>query len=246
MYVLSRSQPHGENFNILGIRFDCKLVMSATVEELAKTCRWKLKAILRTSRFNTGEGLVNMYKAQVLSFVEYRTAAIYHVCSSALALLDAVQDKVLSVAGMSKVEALNAANLAPLAVRRDIAMLGVIHRAAIGRGPEQLKQFFKADVNARREGLGKHGLQLLPLPDHYSDFALPGSMSAQYIQHSAHGLIGVYNLLPANIIEVSACVPSFQKALQDMVKSRANSGCTDWEHTLSPRVAMYKPALKCL
>ena len=90
MYVLSRTQPHGENFNFLGIHFDCKLVMSGTVEELAKTCRWKLKAILRTSRFNTGEGLVNMYKAQILSFMEYRTAAIYHVCNSALALLDGV------------------------------------------------------------------------------------------------------------------------------------------------------------
>ena len=67
--------------------------MTATVEELAKTGRWKPKAILGTRRFNTGEGLVSPYKAQLLSFIEYRTAAIYH---------DGIQNKILSLAGMSK------------------------------------------------------------------------------------------------------------------------------------------------
>ena len=135
MFVLHRKCPRGDNFNLLGIQFDCKLIMSATVEELAKTCRWKLKAVLRTSRFNNGVSMVNLYKAQILSFIEYRTAAIYHTCDSALDLLDAVQDKILRVAGMSKLDALNMARLAPLGVRRDIAMLGVIHRTVLGHGP---------------------------------------------------------------------------------------------------------------
>ena len=55
-----------------------------------------------------------LYKAQILSYVEYSTAAIYHVCDSALALLDSMQDKILRAAGKSKVDALNSANLAPL------------------------------------------------------------------------------------------------------------------------------------
>ena len=33
-------------------------------------------------------------------------------------------------------------NLAPLSTRRDIAMLGVIHRAALREGPQQLLIFF--------------------------------------------------------------------------------------------------------
>ena len=151
MYVLSRQRPHGDGFKLLGIRFDCKLVMSATVEDLAKTCRWKLKAILRTSRFNTGAALINLYKSQVLSFIEYRTAAIYHSCSSSLDLLDAVQDKVLKVVGMTKIQALNDMNLAPLGVRRDIAMLGLIHRATLGRGPHQFREYFQPGT-LMREG----------------------------------------------------------------------------------------------
>ena len=246
MYVLSRKRPHGPSFNLLGVSFDCKLVMSATVEDLAKTCRWKLKAILRTSRFNTGAGLIDMYKAQILSFIECRTAAIYHVCDSALALLDGVQDKVLFVAGMSKAEAFNEVNLAPLGVRRDIAMLGVIHRAALGCGPEHFREFFRADVVARREKRSKHALQLLPLENHVSDFMLPGSAPANYIEHSAHGLIRVYNLLSASVVERSPCVKTFQSALQQLVRSRAKDACSDLEHTLSPRIPPSRHPLRHL
>ena len=235
-YVLSRRHPHGDNFNLLGIHFDCKLVMSGSVEELAKACRWKVKAILRTRKFNNGAGLISLYKAQVLSYIEYRTAAIYHACSSALALLDAVQDKVISAAGITKWDALHTANLAPLGVRRDIAMLGVIHRSVLGRGPVQFREIFKADLNARRDGRGAHGLQLLPLPHHASDFILPGSAPAQYIENSAYGLIRVYNMLPASVVEASSTVSNFQSALQDLVKYRASQSFSDWEFTLSPRI----------
>ena len=168
------------------------------------------------------------------------------MCNSALALLDAVQDKVLRVAGMSKIEALNAVNLAPLAVRRDIAMLGVIHRAALGIGPEQLQQYFKADIDARRAGRGKHRLQLRILENHVSDFMLPGSAPANYIEHSAHGLIRIYNMLPASIVESSPCVRSFQSALQHLVRDRANDACPNWELTLSPRAPMYCHPLAAL
>ena len=96
-YILHRHRPQGEHFELLGVRFDCKLIMSETVHLLAKDCCWKLTAILRTGKFNTGADLVNSYKAQVLSVLEYRTAAIYHACSSALEELQRIQDKLLGL-----------------------------------------------------------------------------------------------------------------------------------------------------
>ena len=147
---------------------------------------------------------------------------------------------------MTKLEALMQARLAPLAVRRDIAMLGVIHRAVLGRGPQQFQQFFKADTSARNEGRGKHRLQLLKLSDDFSDFILPGSRPANYIQYSALGLIEVYNLLPPQIVEACPCVPSFQRALQELVIHRADAGCQDWEQTLSPRVQLFRHPLRSL
>ena len=66
-HILSRTKPWGEPFDLLGVRFDCKLLMTDTVMALAKNARWKVKAILRTSKFNTGAELILVYKAQVLS-----------------------------------------------------------------------------------------------------------------------------------------------------------------------------------
>ena len=67
-----------------------------------------------------------------------------------------------------------------------------------------------------------------------------------YIEHSAHGLIRVYNLLPVEIVEATSDVPSFQKVLQHLVQCRANEGYSDWERTLSPRVLLYKHPLRDL
>ena len=100
-------------FDLLGIRFDCKLVMSDTVCSLAKDCKWELRAILRTQRFNTGRQLADVYKAQLLPFTEYRTPAIYHSCASALCELDRTQEKLVAAAGLTELEALQECKLAP-------------------------------------------------------------------------------------------------------------------------------------
>ena len=132
--------------------------MTDTVIDLAKDARWKLKSILRTRRFITSVQLVDVYKSQILSFVEYRTPAIYHTCSSALQVLDSVQDSLLSAAGMSELEALLVCNLPPLCIRRDIALLGVIHRAVLGRGPAHFKKFIKTPTDM--DNGHKHRFQL--------------------------------------------------------------------------------------
>ena len=148
-----------------------------------------------------------------------------------------MQDKLLEAAGFGNaVEALEGVKLAPLRVRRDIAMLGLIHRTVLGKGPAQFQDFFKPDELAKREGSGKHRLHLKLLALHWSDFALPGSRPAAYLDQSAHGLIRFYNKLPANIVERCSCVSSFQKSLQELVLHRAQAGHGDWELTLSPRV----------
>jgi len=116
--------------------------MAETVHDLAKNCRWKLNSILRTRAFNTGLRLVDLYKAQLLSYIEYRTPAIYHACDSALSELDKVQDKVIEAAGLSEVEAIKVCRLAPLSARRDMALLGLIHRTVLGKGPRQFRVFF--------------------------------------------------------------------------------------------------------
>ncbi len=125
----------GDQFKILGILFDCKLVMRDAVEAVVAEASWKLRTLLRTKRFYTTRDLTTLYKAQLLPYIEYRTPAAYHASDSVLADLDKLQTKFLREAGLSELDSLMIFRLAPLLARRDMAMLGLIHRTALGKGP---------------------------------------------------------------------------------------------------------------
>ena len=69
----------------LGVPFDNALSMRDAVGELVSEAAWKFTSIVRSARFFTDGELVNVYKSQLLSYLEYSTAAIYHACDSMLA-----------------------------------------------------------------------------------------------------------------------------------------------------------------
>ena len=70
---------------------------------------------------------------------------------------------------------------------------------------------------------------------HSSDYVFPGSKPSEYIWRSALGLVSVYNLLPPDVVLGSATVSIFQAKLQDLTKSRARQGASDWPNLLSTR-----------
>jgi hypothetical protein len=84
-HVLSRSDPFGDDFKLLGVMYDCRLKMDSAVRDLAGKVKWKLRMLLRSRRSFSTEDLIVQYKQQVLSFIEYRTGAIsrYWNCASA-------------------------------------------------------------------------------------------------------------------------------------------------------------------
>ena len=140
-HILSLSQPEGSEFKLLGVLFDTELSMAHAVAELVSSACWKLRTLLRTKRFYTDADLIVLYKAHLLSYLEYRTPAIYHATRAVLRRLDAVQRNFLHDIGVDEVTALLHFHLAPLNTRRDIALLGVIHRAVLGKGPHSLESF---------------------------------------------------------------------------------------------------------
>ena len=79
--------------------------------------------------------------------LKYRTGAIYHATTSVLQRQDKLQDKFLRDLGITIEAALMDSSVAPLSLRRDTALLGLLHRAAIGEGPPQFLNLFK-----RKEG----------------------------------------------------------------------------------------------
>ena len=142
MHIVSHAQPYGDPLKLLGICFDCKLRMDLAVRDVVSQASWKLTTILRTRRFHGVSQLVQVYKSNLLSFVEYRTPAVYHATKTTLSGIDLVQRRFLRECGLSDEDALLHFNLAPLETRRDIAMLGLIHRSVLGCGPRHFANMF--------------------------------------------------------------------------------------------------------
>ena len=173
--------------------------------------------MLRTRRYHTTAYMVRLYKAQLLGYIEYRTSAIYHATKDVLEPVDAVQKRFLKELGLTDVSALLEFNLAPLTTRRDIAMLGVIHRAVLKKGPQQFWTLFPTtgagERKVREADLGK-GKALL--------------------KRSLLGLVPIYNRLPEEVVS-AATTQEFQRRLQLLGKDWATAGCEQWEAGLSPR-----------
>ena len=192
--------------------------MASAVDEVVIAARWKLRTLIKTKRYYNDAELVLLYKAHLLSFIEYRTPAVYHATREFLERLDRIQSNFLHDVGINEVTALMAFNLAPLATRRDIAILGVIHRTVIGKGPKHFKNHFRVGQDRR-----VHDPRVKD--------------RGQLITRSALGLVAVYNLLPRGITSAEN-VKDFQTRLQTELKLRAEAGTLDWPKTYSPRVPL--------
>ena len=217
---------------MLGVPFDCRLCMCDAVEEVVCGASRRAKGLLRCRRYYGVPDMVLLYKAQVLSYMEYRTPAISHAADRHLDRLDAVQTRYLSELGVTSVAALVDFNLAPLCVRRDIALLGVIHRAACGIGPKELQQFFVLEggppsQRSLRSSARRHRRHLAEPRGDWQD-------RLDSFSRSAFGLSHVYNLLPPEYVETD-CVSDFQKGLQALVAKAWQKGEASWQKLLSPR-----------
>ena len=59
------------------------------------SCRWKSKQLLKMTGVLSQADMMTHYKAQLLSKIEYKTAAVYHATDTVLAPLDRVQTRFL-------------------------------------------------------------------------------------------------------------------------------------------------------
>ena len=222
-HLMSRYETYGGNLKMLGVEMDMSLSMKVTVHEVVAAAGWNLRMLIRTKLFYTDAELIGLYKTQLLSYLEYRTPAIYHAKRDVLRPLDRVQQKLLDDAGVDAITALMEFNLAPLNARRDMAMLGLIHRTVLGKGPKHFRKYFKV--------IGSRTLEEVRVKN-----------KQHLVRCSALGLIAFYNLLPLEVRELQQ-VSDFQGALQKAMKARAADGCGNWPETFSPRMSLPKHPL---
>ena len=137
--------------------------------------------------------------------VEIHIVAFYHATNTALAPLDRTLYTFLCAVGLDSRTAFCQYNLAPLALRRDIAMLGLLHRCACGEAPASLCSLVRTNDSTpaywTRRARQRHNRQLQEdYPGHY-----PAT-----IKRSLFSLIRVYNRLPPGVVE-PVKVSTFQK-----------------------------------
>ena len=67
----------------------------------------------------------------------------------------------------------------------------------------------------------------------------------EVLKRSALGLIAVYNLLPAEVVEANN-VSSFQSRLSALLRSAQQRGCPRWQRLFSPREELARHPLLAL
>ena len=226
-HILPRTLHHGDNFKVLGCLFGSQLCMLETARHVATEAGWRLKNLLRVKRFFTTPEVVRLYKAQILSYVESSTPALYHAAPSTLDRIDRVQRRFLRELGLSELEALRDYRLAPLEARRDMGMLGALHKVNLNRAPLQLQVLFPR-LGVVHEPLARQRLRRWR-PLHNKQLATPATRySSDVMRRSLFGLVHCYNTLPQRIVDASS-VKQLQKMLQGALLHLATLDSPDWQ-----------------
>jgi hypothetical protein len=131
--VLHRQRGQGNTARLLGSYIDPALTMSINIDKCVAKARPKACAILKCMPLYMRKDLILQFKTHVWCHLELNTGGHYHACDTVLARLDSVQRNFIRSLDLSPTRAFLDYNLAPLCLRRDIAMLGFIYNAVHGR-----------------------------------------------------------------------------------------------------------------
>ena len=140
-------------------------------------------------------------------------------------MLDDVQASFLWSIGLDDESALRLFSLAQLRARRDIAMLGLLHRIALGKAPFSLRMLFPVQKTSLRSygwttgARHSHQLRVFIEPGH-------SAVSKQ----SLFGLAAVNNRVSPEIAETTS-LNVFQRKLQHLLVSCL--GNVRWQTMLS-------------
>ena len=116
--------------------------MNAAIDKLYRKCKAKARALLRCRKCFGLYDLLCLFKTHVRMQIEWCNGAIYHAAPTLLRRLDAVQHSFLQHLGMSECVAFRTFKLAPLQLRHDIGMLGVLWKVAHRCGYKFLAEMF--------------------------------------------------------------------------------------------------------
>ena len=218
-------------FKLLGILFDCKLLMEDDVVDILARCRPKINTILRTRNFYSTQELLNQFKIHIWGLLEYHTPAIFHCTSSRLDKIDRLQTSFLGKLDISPREAFLNYNMAPLKLRRDIGLLGLWYKVAHGIAHPSLCALFPTAhflIGTFINGRPRHDKQL----DNHASAVL---FREHLWRRSLFGWVFSFNKLPQFCIDAPS-VSDFQTILTGHVRTKCLANTRDWDKTFDAEI----------
>ena len=169
--------------------------MLPTMEKMLSQIRPKVKAILRSRKYYDVKTLIAQFKTHVWGVMECHNGGIFHASESVLSKLDQVHYHFLRELGIDATEAFVFFNFAPPGLRRDIGVLGLLHKRVLGLSHPVFQKLlpFHMEVFGTR-GHGRHNKQL------YGHLHSANFQMALFCR-SIFAMPYVYNRLPQEVVD---------------------------------------------
>ena len=219
----------GDPFKLLGLLVDCKLIMLPAVEKILSQIKPKIRAILRTKKYYDNKTLISQFKTHIWGVMECHSGGLFHASDSVLKKLDQVHFQFLHELEMNASEAFADFNFAPPMLRRNIGVLGLLHKRVLGLGHpifQKLLPFCAELFNETRPG--RHNKQL------YGHLHEVNFQMVLYC-HSIFAMTQVYNQLSQDVVNCKT-VSHFQHCLTSIARKACKDGNPEWMHSFSCRM----------
>ncbi|KAK3889544.1 hypothetical protein Pcinc_006453 [Petrolisthes cinctipes] len=125
--------PLQDHFKILGVTFDAELRFDKHIHHIAHQASLRVSALHRVAGFLDKRGLMTLYKAQVRPHLEYGALTWMSSAATHLQRLDKVERRVQRLIKNNSCPppSQDIPALDTLEHRRDVAALGVLHKAQV-------------------------------------------------------------------------------------------------------------------
>ena len=201
--------------------------MENGVAALLQKARPKCRSLLRSRKFYSISDMIMQFKTHILGILESNIGGIYHATQHILAPLDRILTTFVHALNLEVEEAFLKYNLAPLALRRDIAMLGFLHKLNLPESHADIRALFPhLPCHDIRFG---HNKQFMHLPRLQRNMEHP-----ELLRRSVFGLIPVYNALPQHVVN-HGTVHDFHSRLTAAARVKCRAHHADWHSFLSAR-----------
>jgi len=228
LVVLHPTENHGACFKLLGCMTDTDLMMHTAIDLLLTKIRPKITAILRTRAYYSVPELLSQFKTHIWGLMEANMGGIFHAATYLLAKIDHTQVRFLRELRLSAEQAFLEFNFAPPKLRRNIGILGMLHKRVLGLchpSFDRLLPWYSSRFSEAR-GLG-HSKQLY---GHWVEV----SHCRGLFSRSIFAMVDVYNNLPQQAVDAPT-VTIFQKYLMHIARTRCQSEDVAWASSFCRR-----------